>query len=82
MLSTIRFYAKIVMRLIDQTKRKLKIRLHEHISDINKETGSPFVITDHRINYNHNFKWKDIKILDNEPSYNKRLISEMVHIKR
>jgi len=39
------------------------------------------MITEHRVNHNHNFNWKDIKIWT-EPSYNKRLISEMIHIKR
>jgi len=28
------------------------------------------------------FEWNNIKILDNEPSYHKRLISEMMHIKK
>ncbi|KAG5316448.1 SETMR methyltransferase, partial [Acromyrmex insinuator] len=36
-----------------QTKRKLSTRLHEHISDIKKNTGSSTVITDYRINF-HN----------------------------
>ena len=31
---------------------------------------------------NHNFKWNKVDILDRKPSYNKRLISEMVHIKK
>jgi len=35
------------------------------------------VITEHRILCNHDFDWEDVKILDNEPSYNKRQISEM-----
>ncbi|KYN16019.1 hypothetical protein ALC57_11744 [Trachymyrmex cornetzi] len=26
------------------------------------------LITDHRINYNHNFNWKDVKILNKEPA--------------
>jgi len=43
---------------IGQTKRKLGTRICEHISDINKKTGSPSVISDHRINLNHNFRWK------------------------
>jgi len=61
---------------VGQTKRKLKTRLNEHISDINKKAGSPSMITDHCINYNHNFNWKDVKILNKKPSYNKRLISD------
>ncbi|KYN22373.1 hypothetical protein ALC57_05227 [Trachymyrmex cornetzi] len=56
--------------------------ISEHKSDIRRNTGSPTVITDHRINLDHNFKWDNVKILDCESSYNKRLVSEMVHIKR
>jgi len=40
------------------------------------------MISDHRINFNHDFKWKHVEILDNELNYKKRLISEMVHIKK
>ncbi|KAG5321378.1 IPYR pyrophosphatase, partial [Pseudoatta argentina] len=65
---------------VGQTKRRLSTRLQEHISDIKKNTGSPTVITDHRINFDHNFKWNDVRILDCESSYNKRLVSEMIHI--
>ena len=66
---------------VGQTKRKLSTKIHEHISGINKKTGSPSVISDHRINLNHNFKWNEVKILDSVSSYNKRLISEMTHKK-
>ena len=58
------------------------MRLYEHISDIKKNTGSPTVITDHRINFDHNFRWNEVKILDCESSFNKRLVSEMIHIER
>ncbi|KYQ57302.1 hypothetical protein ALC60_03737 [Trachymyrmex zeteki] len=67
---------------VGQMKRQLKTRLHEHVSDINKRSKSPTVITNHRIDQNHNFDWDNVEILDREASYNKRLISEMVHIKR
>ncbi|KYM95378.1 hypothetical protein ALC62_13978 [Cyphomyrmex costatus] len=30
----------------------------------------------------HNFNWDEVDILDIEPSYSKRLISEMIHIKK
>jgi len=33
------------------------------------------------LNQDHTFDWKNIKILDTESNYNKRLISEMLHIK-
>jgi len=29
----------------------------------------------------HEFDWNDVHILDNEPSWFKRIISEMIHIK-
>ncbi|KYM96032.1 hypothetical protein ALC62_03912 [Cyphomyrmex costatus] len=67
---------------VGQTKRQLKTRIHEHSSDINKTSKSPSVISNHRIETNHDFNWSNVKILDMEPSYNKRLISEMVHIKK
>lgn len=57
------------------------MRVREYRSDINKRTGSISVITYHRINNNHDFDQGNIKILDKEQSYNKRLISEMLHIK-
>ncbi|KYN27545.1 hypothetical protein ALC57_03064 [Trachymyrmex cornetzi] len=66
---------------VGQTKCKLSTRLHEHISDIKKRTGSSSVISDHRMNSNHDFKWNEVKILDKEASYNKRLISEIIFIK-
>ena len=34
-----------------------------------------------RIELGHDFEWNDVKILDKEPVYNKRLISEMLHIR-
>jgi len=51
---------------VGQTKRKLNKRLHEHISDTKKRTGSLSVISDHCMNLNHNFKWNEVKILDKE----------------
>jgi len=50
--------------------------------DINKRSGSPSVISIHRLELNHEINWNEIKILDCEPSYNKRLVSEMIYIKK
>jgi len=33
------------------------------------------------LNHDHTFDWNNIKILDTESNYIKRLISEMLHIK-
>jgi len=67
---------------IGQTKRQLGTRIKEHASDINKKSGSPSVISEHRLNFKDEFNWDNIEIIDNERSYPKRLISEMVHIKK
>jgi len=67
---------------VGQTKRQLRTRIKEHVSDINKKSGSPSVISEHRRNFNHEFEWDNVKIIDNELSYQKRIISEMVHIKK
>ncbi|EFN67139.1 hypothetical protein EAG_14324, partial [Camponotus floridanus] len=39
------------------------------------------VVSEHRL-AGHEFDWQNISILDNEPHYIKRLISEMLHIKK
>ena len=41
---------------VSQTKRQLKIRLQEHTSDINKKSKLSSMISNHRIDHNHNFK--------------------------
>ena len=65
-----------------QTKRKLKTRLKEHIKDLNKPTNSLSVISCHKLDSDHTIDWDNSSILDSEHSYYKRMISEMIHIKR
>ena len=65
-----------------QTKRKLKIKIKEHKININKPTNLLSVISSHRLNENHVLDWNNVLILDSEPSYYKRTISEMIHIKK
>jgi len=65
---------------VGQTKRKLNTRISEHRRDINKKTGKHSV-TEHKLNYNHDFDWENPVILDKEKYYYKRLISEMINIK-
>jgi len=57
---------------VGQTKKQLRTRIKEHVSDINKKNGSPSVISEHRLNFNHEFEWENIKIMDNEQSYKKK----------
>jgi len=66
---------------VGQTKRKLNTRVMEHKKDINKKSGNYSVITEHKLESNHDFEWENPVILDREKQYYRRLVSEMVHIK-
>jgi len=67
---------------IGQTKRQLKTRIKEHKQDLFKKTGTFSVVSEHRMKYGHDFDWEEVKVLDIENNYYKRIISEMIHIKR
>ena len=62
--------------------RKLKTRINEHKNDINKKSRNLSVISEHRLQFEHDFDWTNIKILDNERYIGKRLVSEMLNILR
>ncbi|EZA49830.1 hypothetical protein X777_11811 [Ooceraea biroi] len=47
--------------------------MKEHKNDINKRSGSPSVISSHRSNFNHDFKWNEVQILDEETLYKKKV---------
>lgn len=66
---------------IGQTKRLLRTRITEPKKDIDR-IGTPLVVFCHRLDSNHRVDWKGVSILDTEGSYQKRLISEMIHINR
>jgi len=65
-----------------QTKRALSVRVGEHRSHITRNSSQQSVITEHRLLYKHDFDWDNVQILDEETNYNKRLISEMIFIKK
>jgi len=67
---------------VGQTKRTLNTRVNEHRNHARRNTTQNSVITDHRSNFRHEFNWDNVKILDEEMNYNKRLISEMIFIKK
>ncbi|KYN27438.1 hypothetical protein ALC57_03147 [Trachymyrmex cornetzi] len=67
---------------VGQTCRQLKTRISEHKNDINRNKSNPSVVANHRTLHNHDFNWDKVQILDTERNYNKRLISEMINIKR
>lgn len=62
--------------------RQLKTRISEHRNlHIHRNTTTQSVITEHRINFYHEFDWENVEILDRENFLAKRLVSEMSHIK-
>ena len=66
---------------VGQTKRQLKTRISEHRSHIHRNTTTQSVITEHRLNSDHEFDWENVEILDKERYLSRRLVSEMTHIK-
>jgi len=57
--------------------RQLKTKIFKHQNHINKSTKIQSVITEHRLQFNHEFDWVDVKILKVWG-----LISEMMFIKK
>ncbi|XP_011864472.1 PREDICTED: uncharacterized protein LOC105560198 [Vollenhovia emeryi] len=67
---------------VGQTKRKLETRIKEHKYNQRLDPSKHSVVSEHIINYKHEFDWDNTLILDVERNWNKRLISEMIHIKQ
>ena len=61
---------------VGESKRHLEVRIGED-KESNEEK---FVVFSHQKNYNHSFDWDNVSILDREPNFWKRQISEMIHI--
>lgn len=67
---------------VGQTRRRLITRLNEYYIDINKKSKTPPVMSMRKLEHNDEFDSDDVEILNREPSYCKRLTSEMLYIKR
>ncbi|KYN33415.1 hypothetical protein ALC56_12127, partial [Trachymyrmex septentrionalis] len=65
---------------VGQTGRQLKTRITEHRNHIRYNTSVRSVITE--LQDDRDFQWDNVKILNEEPCYKKRLISEMLNIKK
>jgi len=63
------------------SERQLKTRLKEHKYNIRLDYSKHSIVSEHIINFNHNFDSENVQILDHEHNYHKRMISEMIHIK-
>jgi len=53
-----------------------------NIEIIRRNTTQTSVITEHQLKHLHDFDWENVEILDEEVHFNKRLISEMIFIKK
>ena len=53
---------------VGQTKRKISSRIKEHFNNISHRFQQLSVVSEHRQEKNHDFRWNDVKILDNEPN--------------
>ena len=52
---------------VGQMGRQMKTRITEHCNHIRHNTSVRSVITEHRLQYDHDFQWDNVKILDEEP---------------
>jgi len=50
--------------------------------NIRRNTNQSSVIIEHRLEFLHDFDSDNVEVLDEEIHYNKRIISEMIHIKK
>ena len=53
-----------------------------HKANIKKSKSSRIVVSEHQLEYGHELDWENISLLDSEPCFQKRLISEMIFIKK
>jgi len=66
---------------VGQIRKLLKTKIDEHRSHSRRNTNQSSVITEHRLEFSYDFNW-DVEILEEEINHNKRIISEMIHIKK
>ncbi|KYN10217.1 hypothetical protein ALC57_17657 [Trachymyrmex cornetzi] len=76
---------KTLIRIPDRLKTSAPGRqplfYFSHFSN-HENTSARNVITEHRLQKEHDFDWDSVAILDEEPHYRKRLISKMIFIRR
>jgi len=67
---------------IGQTKRHLETRIKEHKNNIKYASGRFSVVSNHRLQNDHDFNWDKPNILHKENNRKKREVAEMFYIKR
>jgi hypothetical protein len=68
---------------VGQTRQWLEKRVYQHKYDcraINVLNKDHTALAKHHFETSHNFLFDNVEILDAEPVYNKRCVSEMIHI--
>jgi len=59
----------------------LKTRIEEHSSNIKLNSSNHSVISEHILQFSHNFDRDNVKILDFESNFYKKSVSKMIHTK-
>lgn len=67
---------------VGQTRRQLQTRVKEHRANIRQNETKHSVITQHIREKNYEFDWDNVKIMDHETNYYKRLIFKSVFSKK
>jgi len=73
-------FRNAINKLIKYLNYLLNVFYPLHRNHINRNMTQHSIISEHRIEFSHEFNWGETRILNKEPNYNKRLISEMLHI--
>ena len=68
-------------KYIEQTKQYLNKRIYGHKYSLTSNSEST-ALSKHSKDLNHQFDFNNVKILDFEEHYNKRLLKEMINIKK
>lgn len=67
---------------IGQTKQKLSKRTYQHKYNTGIKNIDHSAITEHAVSLNHVPRWDEVEILEYEYNKKKRLILEMIHIRK
>ena len=57
------------------------MKLKEHTNNVKYNPSRLSVISEHILNNDHNLDWENVKILEIEQNFYKRMNREMIHIK-
>ena len=76
-------YKNCEVTYIEQTKRRLRIQINKHRSN-SKKSSVVLSVSNHRTEFNYDYNWKEIKILDEKYKavFQDRLLLKMLYIKK